>query len=289
MAPSAAATSIEDKSSLPPAKRRRVSSSAAPPIELSPRTIRINVSGAYIIDHVDNSPSPPSPASLDSEREDSNTLQSDDGGYEHDRRDIRLPNQQTVVSHVAADIGGSLAKVVYFSQEVGRREEQRRRSRRKRSPALTALANGGRDGVLDESAIREDDEDDDNCDDGEDVGGGRLHFLKFETDRIDACIEFMRDLQVKQRDGWAKAKEAGQKLDKEPELCVMATGGGAFKYYDRIKERLGVNVIREDEMTCLIQGKMICMLSALLFELIALSYREDAILSASTIDVPTLF
>jgi hypothetical protein len=36
----------------------------------------------------------------------------------------------------------------------------------------------------------------------------------------------------------------------------MATGGGAFKYYDRIKEALGVEVIREDEMECLIIGKL---------------------------------
>ena len=46
-------------------------------------------------------------------------------------------------------------------------------------------------------------------------------------------------------------------MDKEPELCVMATGGGAFKYYDRIKESLGVNVIQEDEMSCLIQGELV--------------------------------
>lgn len=38
------------------------------------------------------------------------------------------------------------------------------------------------------------------------------------------------------------------------DLCVMATGGGAFKYYDRITEALGVKVIREDEMECLIIG-----------------------------------
>jgi type II pantothenate kinase len=39
-----------------------------------------------------------------------------------------------------------------------------------------------------------------------------------------------------------------------PDLCVMATGGGAYKYYDRIKEALGVEVQREDEMECLIIG-----------------------------------
>lgn len=37
-------------------------------------------------------------------------------------------------------------------------------------------------------------------------------------------------------------------------LCVMATGGGAYKYYDRITKTLGVEVIREDEMECLIIG-----------------------------------
>lgn len=37
-------------------------------------------------------------------------------------------------------------------------------------------------------------------------------------------------------------------------LCVMATGGGAYKFYDKIKERLGVEIYREDEMECLIVG-----------------------------------
>lgn len=223
---------------LPPSKRRRVSSSAEE-MELFPSTIKINVSGAYIIDHVDNSPSPPSPASLDSETEQQNTLQSDDGGYEHDRRDIRLPNHTSVVSHVAADIGGSLAKVVYFSREVGRR------------PSGVAGANtlAGVAGTLAGVTAEESEPAD-----GEKVRGGRLHFLRFETERIDQCIEFMRDLQIKQREGWAEAKD-GKINDGEPKLCVMATGGGAFKYYDRIKERLGVDVIREDEMSCLIQGE----------------------------------
>lgn len=39
-----------------------------------------------------------------------------------------------------------------------------------------------------------------------------------------------------------------------PDLCVMATGGGAFKYYDRITDALGIEVMREEEMECLIIG-----------------------------------
>lgn len=34
----------------------------------------------------------------------------------------------------------------------------------------------------------------------------------------------------------------------------MATGGGAYKFYDSIREVLGVDVLREDEMECLIIG-----------------------------------
>jgi type II pantothenate kinase len=69
--------------------------------------------------------------------------------------------------------------------------------------------------------------------------------MNFETDRIDDCVEFMKQLKIKQ-----------QKLNgsRPGELCVMATGGGAYKFYDKIHEALGVDVIREDEMECLIIG-----------------------------------
>lgn len=39
------------------------------------------------------------------------------------------------------------------------------------------------------------------------------------------------------------------------ELCVMATGGGAYKFYDMIHDALEVDVSREDEMECLIIGR----------------------------------
>lgn len=179
----------------PPSKRRRLSSSATEmqTAILEPGTIKINVSGAYIIDHEDGKPGKELSA------DGSSTVPTEERAYEHDRRDIRLPNHTDIVSHVAADIGGSLAKVVYFSREPGAKEP-----------------------------------------------GGRLHFLRFETDKIDACIEFMRELQSKQRRTNGESTHA--------KLCVMATGGGAFKYYDRIKKKLGVDVVREDEMECLIKG-----------------------------------
>lgn len=51
-----------------------------------------------------------------------------------------------------------------------------------------------------------------------------------------------------------KDKQLALNGSRPGELCVMATGGGSYKYYDRIRQRLGVDVLREDEMECLIIG-----------------------------------
>lgn len=73
--------------------------------------------------------------------------------------------------------------------------------------------------------------------------------MKFEADRIDQCLDFV-----------VRLKDDQQSLngDDAEELCVIATGGGAFKHYDKMKEVLGIEVIREDEMECLILGVQRC-------------------------------
>lgn len=76
---------------------------------------------------------------------------------------------------------------------------------------------------------------------GSDIEGGRLNFLNYETDRIDALIEFLKELK--------------QQQSRPNDLCIMATGGGAYKFYNKMKDVLHVNVVREDEMECLIVGK----------------------------------
>ncbi|KAK4161830.1 fumble-domain-containing protein [Cladorrhinum sp. PSN259] len=159
-----------------------------------PGSVRINVEGAFIVDQEAGSPT-----------------SSDGGGSangrsgspgRHETSDIRLPNHTAVVSHIAIDIGGSLAKLVYFSREAHSTEP-----------------------------------------------GGRLNFLSFETDHIDECLEFMRKLKRKYN------RLNGGSSPPASDLCVMATGGGAYKYYDKIREVLGgVDVLREDEMECLIIG-----------------------------------
>ena len=37
-------------------------------------------------------------------------------------------------------------------------------------------------------------------------------------------------------------------------VCEKATGGGAYKFADLFKERLGVSIEKEDEMDCLVAG-----------------------------------
>ncbi|KIW79137.1 pantothenate kinase [Fonsecaea pedrosoi CBS 271.37] len=152
----------------------------APP---NPASVKINVEGAFIVD------------------DEMNTRNGTGDEHEHvhwEHKDIRLPHHTDVVSHVALDIGGSLAKLVYFSREPGSTH-----------------------------------------------GGGRLNFVNFETDRIDLCIDFIQEL-----------KKTQSKLNGSTpqELCVMATGGGAYKFYNRMKELLHVDVVQEDEMECLIIG-----------------------------------
>ncbi|KAI1851995.1 hypothetical protein JX265_008199 [Neoarthrinium moseri] len=152
---------------------------------IHPGSVRINVKGAFIVDTPESgTPNGMSP--------------SPQGSSYYETKDIRLPNHTAVVSHIAVDIGGSLAKLVYFSREAHSTEP-----------------------------------------------GGRLNFLSFETDRIEDCFEFMKHL---------KDKQLALNGSRSSELSVMATGGGAYKFYDRIRERLGVDVMREDEMECLIIG-----------------------------------
>lgn len=79
--------------------------------------------------------------------------------------------------------------------------------------------------------------------------GGKLNFKSFETEEIDDLINFM-DCLVN-----GESNELAQEERRKDEpLYVMATGGGAYKFFDKIQERLGVKIYREDEMECLIVG-----------------------------------
>ena len=143
----------------------------------------------------------------------------------HETSDIRLPNHTAVVSHIAVDVSSFLFPCItrmlrIVSQTLTSRGNQI-------GGSLIKLVYFSREAA---HSIE---------------NGGRLNFQIFETDRICDCVEFMRHLRDKQLT--LNGSNPG-------ELRVMATGGGAYKFYDMIKDALGVDVLREDEMECLIIG-----------------------------------
>ncbi|TKA62226.1 hypothetical protein B0A49_10091 [Cryomyces minteri] len=133
--------------------------------------------------------------------------------YPYDEEpEVQLPHNLQSVSHIAVDIGGTLAKVVYFS------------------PYRSAAGQ-----------------------DGQGRDRGVLRFGRFETDKIEDCIKFMRRfLADAKSDAESRVRDW---VGNEPaKTYITATGGGAFKYYERIRRELGVEVLQWDEMECLIKG-----------------------------------
>lgn len=76
-----------------------------------------------------------------------------------------------------------------------------------------------------------------------------MNFARFETACIDELIEFLNELIVES----ARANRVSVARMRSM-VKVMATGGGAHKFYDQLVSELGVEVAREEEMECLILG-----------------------------------
>eukprot|EP00123_Amoebidium_parasiticum_P016109 comp23291_c3_seq1/m.38208 comp23291_c3_seq1/g.38208 ORF comp23291_c3_seq1/g.38208 comp23291_c3_seq1/m.38208 type:complete len:827 (-) comp23291_c3_seq1:535-3015(-) len=122
---------------------------------------------------------------------------------------IELPSNLSQPSNVTAiflDIGGSLAKVAYYSKKVGRRHSI---------------------SIGQESEIAAGD------------SYGRLHFCKFQTKEINDMVDFVKN----------KLLKGNQQV-----ATITATGGGAYKYVDLIQRELGVTMVQEDEMECVVAG-----------------------------------
>ncbi|KAG7824016.1 hypothetical protein KL909_002753 [Ogataea angusta] len=77
--------------------------------------------------------------------------------------------------------------------------------------------------------------------------GGRLNFYKTETSKIDEFIEYLKTILKKYY------RHDGKTLI-NPNLTLIATGGGSYKFYDKLKKSLNCKVQKEDEMQCLIIG-----------------------------------
>ncbi|XP_015280788.1 PREDICTED: pantothenate kinase 4 [Gekko japonicus] len=115
----------------------------------------------------------------------------------------------------AIDIGGSLAKLAYYSTV------QHKVAR------VRSFDQSGKDAENEspyEITVQEE-------------ITARLHFIKFENAYIETCLDFVKDHLV----------------NTETKV-IKATGGGAYKFKDLIEKKLGLKVDKEDVMTCLIKG-----------------------------------
>ncbi|KAG2409379.1 Pantothenate kinase [Vigna angularis] len=135
------------------------------------------------------------------------------------------PNQPTHVYHLALDIGGSLAKLVYFTKDDNHLVD-------------------GEEGISHRKTLQKS-----NGHKQYPVLNGRLNFKKFETSKINDCLEFIKSMKL--HIGGSQPQE---NPGSQPIAVKKATGGGAYKYADLFKERLGIILDKEDEMDCLVAG-----------------------------------
>lgn len=79
--------------------------------------------------------------------------------------------------------------------------------------------------------------------------GGSLNFVRFETEHVDDCVAFIQSLITH------SATLNGVSIQEMRKgVKIMATGGGAHKFHELFSSVLEVEVRREDEMECLIEG-----------------------------------
>ncbi|KAJ7943650.1 Pantothenate kinase 2 [Quillaja saponaria] len=128
------------------------------------------------------------------------------------------------IYHLALDIGGSLAKLVYFTKDNDHCVNLALGLSHKEN---LAICNGCRSYP---------------------VLKGRLNFMKFETSKINECLDFIQSKKLH------PGGTQHQVVSASHETNIKATGGGAYKYADLFKERLGISLDKEDEMDCLVAG-----------------------------------
>ncbi|KAF8364731.1 hypothetical protein HHK36_033288 [Tetracentron sinense] len=151
------------------------------------------------------------------------------GNFEERNPTILLPNQSDDISHLALDIGGSLIKLVYFSRHEDRSgDDKRKMSLNER----LGVSNVNRRSYP--------------------ILGGRLHFVKFETTKINECLDFIYSKQLHR--GGMDSRCWHSRAPANENAVIKATGGGAYKFTDLFKEKLGVGLDKEDEMDCLVAG-----------------------------------
>lgn len=77
--------------------------------------------------------------------------------------------------------------------------------------------------------------------------GGQLNFEKFETRRLDQCLDFIRSKKFLLGSG-IEARSSNA------HVIIKASGGGAYKFADVFKEKLGIFLDKLDEMDSVVAG-----------------------------------
>ncbi|GAM27272.1 hypothetical protein SAMD00019534_104470 [Acytostelium subglobosum LB1] len=129
-----------------------------------------------------------------------------------DDRPIPLPNQSSPIKHFALDIGGTLAKLVYFVQD--------HNSSSNSTDDLSSSSSSTSSSNTKQQTTNE--------------LGGKLHFIKFQTKNIDECFKFIiedgKPKAVRVTGGGAYKyaemfdKMLGCKLIKEDEMFCLIFG-----------------------------------------------------------------
>lgn len=81
------------------------------------------------------------------------------------------------------------------------------------------------------------------------IPGGSLNFDRFETENVGACVAFIQELiENSARINNVSIEEMRKGVK------IMITGGGAHRFSEFFASQLQVEVRKEDEMECLIEG-----------------------------------
>ncbi|KAG2138702.1 fumble [Suillus bovinus] len=234
-----------------------------PPSLPTPKAIRVNTKGAVIL--------------------------AEESPETRDSRGIYLPNYIEPVSHIAIDIGGSLAKVVYFTRSPSSPSVIATQGSNSSATSFSTSSAGSpsvsppnvtcpipssssqtRNGTLTPLALEShyngnghnnshppDSLDTDllHCTilkrttEVRHIPGGSLNFERFETSNISALITFISELITR------SAAANGVSIEEmRRSVKISATGGGAHRFGKLFEGELVVDVQREDEMECLIEG-----------------------------------
>ncbi|GBG24237.1 Pantothenate kinase 1 [Hondaea fermentalgiana] len=117
------------------------------------------------------------------------------------------------------DFGGTLSKIVFFEPK-----------------EVPGYANPLADFLLKRTTYGHSGERDTHLSFYSEKLGGRLHFISFETSRTHGAIQLLKKLE-------------GHNIRR-----VHATGGGAYKFSQLIKDELGIRLLKQDELETVVRG-----------------------------------